>query len=68
MSSIAMKSTVRKNGVEITRLRVIPKNKYSEIYREHKANIDAGKRPAQDCFESESGMTIIKDTDAPTNP
>ena len=73
MSSLAMKSTVRKNGVEVTRLRIIPKNKYSKMYQEHEANIKAGKRPPQDCFESETGMkiesvTTIPESHATANP
>lgn len=61
MSSIAMKQTVG----NVTRLRVIPKNKYSKMYQEHKANIDAGERPPQGCFESEPGMVIESVEDQP---
>lgn len=63
MSSIVMKSTKRVNGVEINRVRIIPKNKYSKIYQDHKSNMDKDVRPSQDCFESEPGMIFESQID-----
>ena len=40
MSHISARGTREKNGVTITRLVLIPKNKYSKVYMEHKHRMD----------------------------
>jgi hypothetical protein len=44
MGNITASGVRYENGVSITRKLIIPKNKYSEIYQEHKKRIEDGDK------------------------
>lgn len=58
MSHINMVATKKVQGVTVTRIRVIPKNKYSKEYLEHKGNMDLGIKPPDGVFDTDSKIVF----------